>query len=580
MGFEVEMGSGITEGIAPYEVINESGLSDKAILSDRAAMAKVGREISAWMDSLRATQSQGSMFDRSSFTPPANPYDEMRAAKTAMEYDNIVSGVGEITEAFAFQGIKFESTDADETDVFNQWCAEIDLDTVLRKMWRDEYSVSQFYVAMEWDWRTYTPRNKKILAGSVEDPLLAGAGDPAAATGDPTATPAAKKQTRKRRREFKLWVPVRMTILDPMKIVPVDFSPLADEKLAWCASQGEIGQWRDIQNGTRVDLTMQSFFTGLFQPSMSERNRLAALGVPNPDNLLLLNPEKVWRHTATKGDYEAYPTLRMKSIFPLLDLKRQLINSDRASLIGAANYILLVKKGDPQMPAIPEEIDNLKNNYNFIAKLPVIISDHRLNIEIIAPKLDLTLQGAKYDALDGRILERLLGTLSVSSRGQRNETNLTLAHAVARIMENRRHMMKRAIERNVIKLIVDHPKNQDKAGKALIGDEPSIVFMPRHVQLDFDQALLQGILGLRASREISRETTLEQFGLDQGTEAMRMEYEAAVYDQTFQTFIPYSSPEGQPGTGDTGNNQLNGAQGGRPLGGGQPKKPGVPESAE
>jgi hypothetical protein len=79
----------------------------------------------------------------------------------------------------------------------------------------------------------------------------------------------------------------------------------------------------------------------------------------------------------------------------MLDLKRQLMNADRASLIGAANYILLVRKGTDQRPAQQEEIDNLKENYNFIAKMPVIISDHRLEIDIIAPKIDLTLQSRR-----------------------------------------------------------------------------------------------------------------------------------------------------------------------------------------
>jgi hypothetical protein len=102
------------------------------------------------------------------------------------------------------------------------------------------------------------------------------------------------------------------------------------------------------------------------------------------------------------------------------------------------------------------------------------------------------------------------------------------------------------------------------------------VFLPRHVTLGFDAALLQAMLSLRTQREISRETILEQFGLDQATEAMRMEHEEEFYDEIFKTQIPFAGPGGfgqpgqQPGQGDTGDPTANGRQGGRPLGGGKP----------
>jgi hypothetical protein len=87
------------------------------------------------------------MFDRGAFTPPNNVYDEMRVARTALDVDDIVSGVADITEAFAFQGSKWESTNSDEADVFNQWAGKINMDAVLRRMWREEYCVSQVIVA-------------------------------------------------------------------------------------------------------------------------------------------------------------------------------------------------------------------------------------------------------------------------------------------------------------------------------------------------------------------------------------------------------------------------------------------------
>lgn len=569
---EVEATSGLSEA---YQLRNYSGLPDDVVRQD-PQMRALARELSRWQDNLRASQQRGSMFDRGAFTPPANVYDEMRAARTALEVDDIVSGVADITESFAFQGEKWESLNADEADVFNQWSGEVNLDSVLRRMWREEYTVSQVVVALSWGWKKYKVRGRVTSEAQKQEhqeERLQQVTDQQ--QGVPTLPDKPERpKGRRRRKEYRLYVPTRITILDSTKVVPVGFSPVGPEKLAWCASEAEIGYWRDVADGRIVDLEMERFYVGQYKPDRAESERLAKMGVP-VDRLLLLNPQYVFRHTLTKGDYEAFAQIRMKSLFPLLDLKRQLINADRASLVGAANYILLVKKGTDDRPAQQEEVDNLKENYNFIAKMPVIISDHRLSIEIIAPKIDLTLQSEKYDVLDTRILMRLLGTLSLGARGQRNETNLTLSHAVARMMENRRHMMKRSLEHHIAKAITEHPLNTKTNGDQIIEDEPNLVFLPRHVTLGFDAALLQAMMSLRTQREISRETILEQFGLDQATEAMRMEHEEKVYDDVFKTQIPFAAagvgnPNG-PGV-DTGDPQQNGKQGGRPLGGGSPSQ--------
>jgi hypothetical protein len=568
---DVETTSGLEQ---EFEITNHSGLADATIQNDPQVKGLM-RELSRWQDNMRSAQQRGSMFDRGAFTPPSNIYDEMRAARTAVEHDDIVSGVADITEAFAFQGMKWESTESDEADVFNQWAGEVNMDQILRRMWREEYTLSQVVVALSWDWREYTVRGKTLKDPDEEreTTTLPPAQEFDAETGEPVEK---KRETkgRRRRKKYRLYVPTKVNVLDATKIVPVGFSPIADEKLAWCASKAEMGHWEAVKDGRTVDIEMERFYLGQYVPDADERKRLAQMGVP-VDRLLLLNPEFVFRHTLTKADYEAHPSLRMKSIFGMLDMKRQLMNADRASLIGAANYILLVKKGTDDRPGTAEEIDSLKENYNFIAKLPVIISDHRLSIEIIAPKVDLTLVGEKYDTLDTRILMRLLGTLSLGSKGQRNETQSTLSHAVARMMENRRHMMKRALERHLAKAIVEHPLNQKAGARGttpILEEEPNLVFLPRHVQLGFDAALLQAMMSLRTQREISRETILEQFGLDQSTEAMRMEHEEAVFDDVFKTQIPFAGALGAPGQGNTGDPTQNGAQGGRPAGGGSPSE--------
>jgi hypothetical protein len=514
--------------VEEWPAINATALSDSLVLND-PAMREIAGQLSRWVDRARSASSQG-MFDRGKYTPPDNPYDEMEAALTAVQEDDIVGGVAEVTEGFAFQGVKWEGGDPDEVDVYNQLSRDLDLDSVIRRMWQQLYGISQFVVATRWGIRDYHVR------GKTED-------------------------GNKRRKKFTIYAPTSVHILDSRKVVPVGHGPLGGDLLAWCATRGEVSHWHDARAKRVFDPIMEEFFVGQYVPDAQEEAELALLGV-DTKNLLVMNPELVWRHTMTKPDYERFAPVRMKGVFKLLDLKQQLINSDRAMLIGAANYILLIRKGSDDMPAKGEELRNLKENYNFIAKLPVIISDHRLEVDIIAPKTDFVLQQERYDLIDTRILMRLLGTLSLGSRGQRNETNVTLSRAVARNMENRRHMLKRFIEREVGRRVYEHPLN----ARAFDGtEEPNLVYTPRNIALDVDAAMVQAIMALRTQREISRGTILEHFGFDQSVEAQRREMEEDVYDDIFKTAVPFSSP------------QLQGGQGGRPQGGGDSPNNGVPK---
>jgi hypothetical protein len=520
--FEVEATSELVVSGHSFPFDNQSGLPDGVLLAtakvgpnpyiaEGASIREVAATLSRWVDNARAATGRTSMFDRGAYTPPDNPYDEMRAARTAMRYDSVVSGVAEITEAYAFQGVKWEGKDADEADVFNQLAADQNLDAFMRSAWREEFACGQFIAAKSWDWAEYTVRGET-------------------------------DKGNKRKRTFRVWAPTRLTTLDPTSVVPVGMSPISGFSLAWQAIQGELGYYNRAVQDPNLDPMMRTFFTGQYQPGYLESGILGRLGV-DTSNLLMMNPEWVFRHTLTKADYDRFPDIRLKSVFRLLDLKQRLMDSDRAMLIGAANYILLVRKGLKDEPAQPEEMDALKGNFNFIAKLPVIISDHRLQIDIISPKTDHTLEATKYDTLDQRILSRLLGTLTFSHAGARSENQETLALSVARVMENRRHMMRRTLEREIARAIVRHPRN-----RGMFETEPNLVFTPRNIALAMDQQYIMGLLQLRTNREISRETILEYFGLDESTEAVRVQMEKdSGLDDIFGSLIAFSGAQpGQP----------------------------------
>ncbi len=531
----------------PIGIANFTELATGTIAGDRQVQ-QLATQLGTWVQQARqGSGTSAGMFNRQLYAAPKGPYDQMRLARIAVREDDIVSGLADGSEALAFDGgLKWESANPDDADVFNQMSRDLNLDRKIREMWREQFSVDQFVCAKLWDTKEYTVRGKT-------------------------------DKGNKKKKKYSVYVPTRLTLLRPENVVPIGFGPLREDDLAWQATVNEIGNYTSAVQDDKLDPLMQAFFTGEYHPGLDESAELTGWGV-TIHRLLRMNPQWVFRHTSTRADYQKFPDLRLQSVFGLLDIKRQLMASDRVTLIGAANYILLIRKGTPDHPATQEELTNLKGNYNFIAKLPVIISDHRLEIDVIAPKLDFVLRADAYDTIDQRILARVLSTFSSpSGAGTGGSTSTTYADVLASAIQSRRHMIKRTLEQELSKAICEHPKNKD-----LFEEQPSLVFTPRTVTVGTNQAFLAAMLALRTQREISRDTILEYMGLDQATEAQRLELEDKIYDDIFKTEIPFNGQPGAAGpnapkapaktpNGTAEAPGVSGARGGRPAGGGTSK---------
>lgn len=506
---------------------------------------QVAAELTAWVNQARAATNRSSMFDRGAYAVPDNPYEQMKYARKAVATDDVVGGIAEITEGLAFDGVKWESAEPDEADVFNQMAAEQNLDAVVRQMYREEFTYDQVVLGFWWTQGKFAVRGK---------------------------TPNGNK----RKREFTAWYPRAITSLDATKVVPVGMLQFGQERLAWRATDEEMSQYQAVLNGNISDQVMERFYSGMYVPSDPvEISDLTAIHV-DISRLILLDDQLVRRHCSTKQDFARFPDIRLRRTFKYLDLKQQLMEADRVMLIGAANYILLVRKGDKDDPAYPEELANLRENFNYVAKLPVIFSDHRLAIDIIMPKQDNILDGKKYAVVDNRIAQTTLGMFGTigASDGNRADTTLTQARLVARNLENKRHMIRRFLEKEIAKAVVEHPKNV-----GVFSDEPNLTFVPGHVQLDEDTGFAQAIINLRTMNELSRESVLEYFGFDQTVEAMRRSIEEATgLDATFQSRVPFSSPEGAGGANGA-NGAANGANGGQQAGQSGPGKKTPPANA-
>jgi hypothetical protein len=192
------------------------------------------------------------------------------------------------------------------------------------------------------------------------------------------------------------------------------------------------------------------------------------------------------------------------------------------------NFIILVTKGSEKYPAKPAEIENLQTQVRTVARVPVIVGDHRLDIKIVTPDNDQTLQPDRYNGLDARITARLYGMFMTGnfSAGAKGDDSIKLARVVARGLASRRNLLRRALQANIVKPMFD--KNAE------LQSEVSLRFHPHRIDLDFDPAWSQYILQLRDRGDLSRETVLDEADFDQDDEARKRAKEKVKFDKIFE----------------------------------------------
>jgi hypothetical protein len=489
-------------------VDNDTGYPTREIIEAGAGQHALIAALVRWGSDTQLKHGQnrvGTLFDRDRYVTPQSVFEQMRLAYDAAETDDVVSGVVEATESLAFSRVSFYADDPDEEDVYNQIAADIDLDSRLREMWREMFTVSTFVGAIWWHTKTYKVR------GTTD-------------------------KGTKRKKEITVRCPQAISLMDPLRVIPVGSLLFNREKLAYVADREEAERFEKIlasRDGT--DPIVERLFLGRYEPSDEERHWLASLGFNRPE-LFLLDPTSVFRHTATRPQYKPFASVRLRSVFELLDMKQQLRQMDRAHLIGGTNFIIVITKGTDAHPAKSTEITNLQTQVRTVARLPVLVGDHRLNVEIVTPKLDNTLKAERYNAIDGRITARLYQLLvsGAYQAGTTGDDSTKLAKVIARGLESRRHMLRRTLERYVFGPMF--------AQNDTLTTAPKLRYHPKSIDLSFDAAFASFLLDLRATGDISRETILSQFDLDQADEARMVERERESYDDIFQTTVPFDAP--------------------------------------
>lgn len=492
-------------------IVNDTDVTTQSVYAALRGPHPEVAEMVKWVSSTSGDNGRGRMgnlFQRDRYVTPDRLFDQFRVAYDAAESDDVVSGILDTTEALAFNRMTFAAEDEDEENIWNQISYDLDLESRLREMWRELFIASQFYAVTWWGQKSY-----KVTGNAPETGV-------------------------KRRRSYdNLVVPLGVTILDPTKVTPVGNLMFNQDQLAYIADRTEVDMLdAAVMNDPAADPVSRQIIMGKYAPPDMERRNLAKQGI-NADWLYIMNPRNCWRHTLTRSQYERFAKVRMKSIFDLLDLKQQLRQMDRAHLIGGTNFIILIRKGSDQLPAKPAEVEQLRGQVTTVARVPILVGDHRLSVDIITPKMDLTLNAEKYGTLDARITTRLYQMFIVhGGSGQpRSDDSVKLGKVIARGLESRRDALKRVLERQIIGPCV--------LANEQLNNNPSLRFHPKRVELDFDPATQTFIQDARDRGDLSRDSYLSELDFDQQDEAMKRKREARDFDDIFtQTNVPFSAP--------------------------------------
>jgi len=521
--------------------INETDVSTADIKSQIENIPEVAA-LRRWSMNNQGTSRRRTIFDRDRYVSPANIFEKFQIALDAVQTDDAVANVVETTEQLAFKRIAMECEDEDEQNIWSQIIDEIDLPERLRECWREVFTISQAYPAV-----LYKRKNFKVKG-------------------------------KGRKREFKnLLVPVGISYLDPMKVIPVGNFMFNQERLVYLADKQEAQEFDTLAGYNTSDLIVDQLIEGKYEPwnvgpnKQAGRDELRYLmeltGQSAIENrMYLLRPENVWRITATRPQYQRFAAVRMESIFELLDLKHLLREMDRSSILGSTNAIILIKKGDKDHPARPQELEQLSSQVQMTSRVPIIVGDHRLHIEIITPKMDKTLAPERYNGIDSRITARMYQILSTGNyaAGTATDDSMKLLKVIASSMEARRDQIRDSFMSRVFRPMW---MNNDQ-----LLTEPKMQFYPRRIALDFDPNIANFMQQLRDRGDISRETILAELDILEEDEAIKRKRESESYDEIFSPVnVPFSSPNpvnpANPNGGPVSPN-ASGSTGGNRNGGG------------
>ena len=487
-------------------VLNDTEVSTREVMDAAQRQAPEISILQRWQMSNQTATRGGrkkTIFERDKYLSPDNIFDKFRIAADAVQTDDIVANVVETTENLAFKRVAIECEDELESYVWRHIIDEIDLSERLRECWRELFTISQAYPVVFFGEKDFKVKDRKKYFNGLK-------------------------------------VPIGISLLDPLKVIPVGNFMFGQEDLVYIADVDQVHDFETTLAGSNSsDLIVNQLIDSKYNPSREELKKIdemTGLGLLDK-RLFKLRRENAWRITATRPSYERFANVRMESVFELLDMKHILREMDRSSILGATNAIILVKKGDKDNPARPQEIQQLAGQIQTASRVPIIVGDHRIEIEIITPKTDKTLAPERYNGIDSRLTSRLYQILNTGNyaAGTASDDSMKLLKVIASSMEARRDKIRDSFMSHVFKPTWDINDS--------LKMEPEMAFYPRRIALDFDPNIAAFMQDLRDRGDISRSTILAELDILQENEAYKRQIEKDKYDEVFSPVnVPFSTP--------------------------------------
>ena len=457
---------------------------------------------------------QGSMLARTPFRTPQSVIDEIRLARMLADTDDDIGAVIGNMIAIAFgDGVVNQHRDENTLEFFNVIMGPtktaIDLETVLAEMYR-EYLIAAQITTLT----IFSRQRLQYWPLKATEPVQA-----------------------------QLQVP-NVGILPAENIRVISNDIMRGGTLAYHVDDPGLKRWLDeylnpnTSGGRRAFMAMQepvasTLFTGRVSIPYTDSDAASRGQV-----LYTLDPGMVRRTTAPKG---AMPYARpfLTRDFALIEAKRLLSLMDYALLQGGTNYIVVAKKGTDNLPAQQSEVDNLMEQVRHASRSGVMVGDHRLQIEVITPKLDEMLNPNKRKLVGRKLKMGLMRQTEEvpgdsGTQGATNEMEMT-----ARVVSSDR----RKLLRHAQATFYDETAQRNRSAFPM--GAPSI-WAPKIILTNVAQ-FWQNLLQARDRGDIPRRWVVEALGYDYDAALAERQRELARGDDTILMpgAVPFSAP-GQP----------------------------------
>lgn len=485
----------------------------------------------------------GSMMTRPKWRPPLNVVEEIiMARELADRDDDIAATVGMMTALAYGDGMQHVDRDEVTVAVYDEIAEEGSIVQKFKEMYREWLIAHQVTTAVLWERRdiSFTPMGAdRQRSRSVAVPRVA-------------ILPSEQ---------------IRVIGNDIFGNAKIAYRPFSGKQEVWLQEFFDIG----TSPARKAEMRKQDpVLTVLLTEQVGYDNQQeggADWVYSNPYDPIVgryvytLNPNLVTRSTGPKGQWQ-HPRPMLTRSLPLLEAKRLLTIMDHALLEAGANFLLVVKKGTDDRPALPGELESLKNSVMRASRAGVMIGDHRLNVEVIVPKLDELLNPDKRKLIGRKLAAGLLRLPDIGTADSAGGQELvTDTEILSRVITSDRQDLTSHMNRAVY-----------KPAALRNGVSCSGIWFPKIILqgLQFFQDM---ILGLRDRGDIPRSYAVQAAGFSWDAAVQQRKLEKSSGDDKIMTpaAVPFSSPNAGPQ--DRGGGRPTGATTGA-------KKPTAPGSAK